>query len=495
MACDGLLQEVHVGYRQLKEAKKLRMDLILKRTAMAMLVSFGIVGLWAPFHFYSAETANREVVNLDFLGYADDPDSPIPDLATAPRISEADMAAFPTFQETLAKSIPPSLIESETTLTYEGVRTKSLNKAMRAVRTPFFIHVDQKVADAFADRFFGGSPAEFAFVYLGHFFRVRYDNAELMKTLSAMERGKDTGKSFGRVTLRCETPVKVVPSDTGRLLTTDALAKWPVVQEALEGQFPEDIRSDTEEKLVPLSDWIRMIGSIDGPMRIVYKGRFFNAEPGFDCYQKKTPVMIQANGLRILGAVALILGLIAGRGLYRQALTPGISVCSPTTILAMDAIFVVFLGLCWVPIVDFLLMRILGSEPIVDEAQFYLMSVVCAILVTPILGMYITALSVQRVIVDANGIRVRSNLSDESFPWDKLTEIRTSDFYVPVGRVGMLLPRRAARVLRLEGDGGSATILEPSTKSGKHRIITAMLQHAPEALHKRIQEAGENWLG
>ncbi len=68
MACDGLLQEVHVGYRQLKEAKKLRMDLILKRTAMAMLVSFGIVGLWAPFHFYSTEVADREVVGLDFLG-------------------------------------------------------------------------------------------------------------------------------------------------------------------------------------------------------------------------------------------------------------------------------------------------------------------------------------------------------------------------------------------------------------------------------------------
>ena len=44
------------------------MYLILKRMAMAMLVSFGIVGLWAPFHFYSTEVADREVVGLDFLG-------------------------------------------------------------------------------------------------------------------------------------------------------------------------------------------------------------------------------------------------------------------------------------------------------------------------------------------------------------------------------------------------------------------------------------------
>jgi hypothetical protein len=250
-----------------------------------------------------------------------------------------------------------------------------------------------------------------------------------------------------------------------------------------------------KEKFVPLSDWTRMMGPIDAPMRIIYKGRFFNAEPRSDWYEKKKPIMIQANGFRILGAVALIFGLIAGHGLYRQALTPGISICSPTVTLAMDAIFVVFLGLCWVPIADFLLMHIFGAEPIVDEAQFYFMSVVCAILFTLILGVYITAMSGQRVIVDANGIRVRSNLSNESFPWDELIEIRTSDIYIPVGRVGMLLPRRVARVLRIEGDGRSATILEPSTKSGKHRIISTMLQYAPETLHNRIREAGENWLG
>lgn len=173
----------------------------------------------------------------------------------------------------------------------------------------------------------------------------------------------------------------------------------------------------------------------------------------------------------------------------------GISICSPTTVLAMDAIFVVFLGLCWVPIVDLLLMRVFGAEPIVDEAPFYFMSVVCAILFTLILGWYITAMSVQRVVVDVNGIRVRSNLSDESFPWSELAQIRTSDYYVPVGRVGMVIPRHAARVLRLEGNSTSATILEPSTKRDKRRIISAMLQHAPETLHKRIREAGENWLG
>jgi len=471
------------------------MNLIFKRMIMALLVSFGIVALLVPFEFSGTQgVGHRAVVHLDFLGYADDPDSPISDLATAPRISEADMAAFPIVQKTIASLIPPSPPESETRLTHEGVRAKSLSQAMRAVRIPLFIRVDQKVADAFAEKFFGESQSEFAFVYRGHFFRVHYDNAELMKTLSAMERGEDSEKSFGPVTLRCETPVKVFPADTGTPLTADALAKWPVVQEALEGQCAEGIRPDIKEKVVPLSDWTEMMGPIDGPMRIVYKGRFFNAEPRVDYYEKKTPIMIQANGLRILGAVALILGLIAGRGLYRQTLTSGIPVCSPANVLAMDAIFVVFLGLCWVPMADYLFVHFFGSKPMIDEEQFYGMGFICAILATLILGWYITSMSVQRIIVDADGIRVRSNLSDESFPWDKLTEIRTSDFYVPVGRVGMVLPRRAARVLRLEGDGRSATILDPATKGGKHRIISAMLQHAPETLHKRIQEAGENWL-
>jgi len=231
------------------------MKLILRRMAMALLVSFGIVALLVPFEFSGTQgVGHRAVVHLDFLGYADDPDSPISDLATAPRISEADMATFPMVQKTIANLIPPSPPEPEATLTSDGIRRKSLNKAMRAVRIPFFVRVDQKVADAFAKKFFGESQSEFAFVYRGHLLRVHYDSAELMKTLSTTKRGEDSEKSFGPVTLRCETPVKVFPADMGTPLTADALAKWPALQEALEKPFAGGNRRNGGKRPVPLSD-------------------------------------------------------------------------------------------------------------------------------------------------------------------------------------------------------------------------------------------------
>lgn len=325
------------------------MSLILKRIIMTLLVSFGLVALFVPFTLSGKEVVvDRQVVRLVFLGYTDDPNSPVPDLATATRISE-------------------------------------------------------------------------------------------------------------------EIPLA------------------------------ESIRFDMEKTSFPLADWTKTMGPIDGLTRIVYKGRLFEAEPRTEPHQKSKPGMIQPMDLRVFGAVVLALGLIAGRSLYRQMFSPGIPVCSPANVLAMDVVFVVFLGLCWIPMADFFLVHGFGTESMIGESRFHGMGFICAILATLTLGPYITAMSSQRVIVDADGIQIRSNLSEVSLSWDKLTEIRTADFHVPVGRIGTVLSRRAARVLRLEGDGRSAIILDPATKGGKRRIINAMLQHAPKTLSDMIRKAGETW--
>jgi hypothetical protein len=473
------------------------MALILKRMAMALLVSFGGIAAWAPFHFHQIEGAERQVVDLCFLGYVDAADSPVPGLASAPRVSEEEMEEFPAIRDALVGALPLPKDDHSTEISYEAIRAAALNEAIRSTRSAGFLRVDQEFADAFARKCSKETPSRINCVYRGHLFRIEYLEGDIRQTLSELGYGDSGKRSFGPVMLRYDSPIQVFPAGSEFAIADAALENWPKIKSALQEEIQERRGIHTDQDPITASDWTAMIRSFgneaNAPMRIVYQGRILEAEERMDYYQKQTAIAVTPLLLRILGAIAIILGLVAGRGLYRPSSALGIPVSSPPVTVALDAILVIFLALCWFPTTDFLLNRLFAAEAIVAEAEFYFMGVFCGLFAVVILGIYITTLSVQRVLINAEGIRVSSIMSHVAIAWDELLVIETSDFYVPVGRIGTVMPKRVARVLKLEGDRGSATILEPSTRAIKNRIVNAMLEHAPEALCERIREAGRSW--
>jgi len=82
----------------------------------------------------------------------------------------------------------------------------------------------------------------------------------------------------------------------------------------------------------------------------------------------------------------------------------------------------------------------------------------------------------------------------EFLPWESLAGIEFSDEYVAVGRVGIMMPKKIQKRLKLKDTSGrSLMVNEPQLSSVKRKIVHKFNEHAPEALHKEVRERLSEW--
>jgi len=68
-----------------------------------------------------------------------------------------------------------------------------------------------------------------------------------------------------------------------------------------------------------------------------------------------------------------------------------------------------------------------------------------------------------------------------------------SEIYSVKRAGGITAPRQLMKIMRLEGETSSITLMEPPLKSTKKRILDALLIHAPEKWKEIIEEQGKVW--
>jgi hypothetical protein len=112
----------------------------------------------------------------------------------------------------------------------------------------------------------------------------------------------------------------------------------------------------------------------------------------------------------------------------------------------------------------------------------------------PILTLYTSRFTLQGIHITPEGITVDGMAGKEFMPWESLERVELSDEYIPVGRVGLMMPKKLQKRLKLkDASGRSLMVNEPQLSSVKKQIIRGFDEHAPDALRQEILECLRAW--
>jgi len=112
----------------------------------------------------------------------------------------------------------------------------------------------------------------------------------------------------------------------------------------------------------------------------------------------------------------------------------------------------------------------------------------------PIITLFTSRFTSQSVEIDAEGIQVDSLIEKGSMTWESFESINFSDEYILVSRVGIRIPSRKQKSLKLEGKTGQRLIInEPQLKSVKRQIALKFEQYAPDNWKDKIKQILDKW--
>jgi hypothetical protein len=207
--------------------------------------------------------------------------------------------------------------------------------------------------------------------------------------------------------------------------------------------------------------------------------------------------------LRILGGILALAGLCILISTHRAtASRPGIPVAAPWFGLFTDVV-----GIIWATVFVALMVdtfwvapmgqsSLLGLHPEWPSEQpitgMHFVSIPAMLLAFPIMTLFFTSLSAQRIHVDDTGITSFGALGRTALGWDQLTAARFSEQRNPASFTVVDF-RKLQTVLELEGDDESIVINQPSSRSRKDRILSALLEHAPDTKRQLIEDLGPAW--
>ncbi len=204
-----------------------------------------------------------------------------------------------------------------------------------------------------------------------------------------------------------------------------------------------------------------------------------------------------------LGAVAGFFGLVMLVASYRPtAARPGIPIASPWFAVFCDAIGLIggliFTALAidtlWVG--PFGQTSLLGLHPEWPSSQpitgLHFVSVPTFVVVLPILTLWFTSLSAQRIEVNAERITSHGALGSTSISWQDLKRAGLREQKNPFAFT-VQDSRNLQQVLDLEGAEHSVTINEPGSRKRKSKIMAALREHAPQAKKDLISSLEGQW--
>ncbi len=206
---------------------------------------------------------------------------------------------------------------------------------------------------------------------------------------------------------------------------------------------------------------------------------------------------------RSLGIAAFLLGVVLLVGSYRaSSRRPGIPI-SPTWLAVFCDTLSIIAALVFVPLaIDTIWVSPMGqpsltglvpewpsTEPITG---LHFVSVLVVLLALPLLTLWFSSLTGQRVAVDAERVTSYGALGSISIGWDELATARVRDQNNPFAFTVVDF-RKLQRVLDLEGDEVCVTLNEPASRKRKTSIVSELLEHAPEDKKALIEEIKRTW--
>ena len=212
-----------------------------------------------------------------------------------------------------------------------------------------------------------------------------------------------------------------------------------------------------------------------------------------DQYQVQSLEAPASRWVRQLGAVALALGFLAAAGLYLPARRGWISIASWRIALLYDVIGIAVLTPFAWPALDLLIAHFCAVEPDVLDDFMRFMGVFMLAVGVPVLSLFTTAVSTQRLRIDAAGIAKCGMIGQTSFTWEQVDDLQPGELSAPIERGGIWAPKQVMRTLTIEGKEDSITIIEPPSRSTRRRLVDQLQQHAPERLQEQVQSLAGQW--
>lgn len=194
----------------------------------------------------------------------------------------------------------------------------------------------------------------------------------------------------------------------------------------------------------------------------------------------------------ILAALFIGLGLLTARGLYGRH--PGISLNPTWSIVAADAIVILFLGAGAFYLIDLGLARFPGMMSFVDDPA--VVRVLCAVAYLPVaffMAVYVTNLGGQSLEIESGGLRLHYPARMDFLPWDTITGYDLRQTYVPLVRGGIFMSRKLQNNLVIRTGTGEYTLVEPGLRKTKDEILASMKAAGPERLHGGLDRLRRDW--
>lgn len=193
--------------------------------------------------------------------------------------------------------------------------------------------------------------------------------------------------------------------------------------------------------------------------------------------------MTAGAGLALLGVFVLV----AAYGVARRR--SGIPIAPAWVAVFCDLVLlvwgVVFAGL----VLDTLWVAPLGQPSLLGLAPewpstqpitgLHFVSLPALLLALPLMTLFFTSLSSQRVRVDEQGVTSLGAVLTDTLPWQDLERVRIREQRNPFAFTVTDF-RKLQRVLDLEGGENTVTINEPATRTRKQAVVDALLEHVPD---------------
>ena len=252
---------------------------------------------------------------------------------------------------------------------------------------------------------------------------------------------------------------------------------------------------ETEAADISAEEWERMKDSLSFSSQdqtiFLFENTLFRGIVKYDCNRVNLKIPGLYMGRKIAGGVFLIVGLLLMTGIYLKK--QGIMIAKTWNILLWDIIVISISLLFLYGALDLLFMKLFETKMVTEEfIQF--MGVFWVFLGIPAVALFIASSAAQAVTVNEKGIYLDGLFSKVFVYWNDLKSIEVTELYTAKKAGEIVAPKQLMKIMQLDGETSSITLMEPPLKSTKKRILDALLAHAPEKWKETIEEQGKAWL-
>ena len=248
---------------------------------------------------------------------------------------------------------------------------------------------------------------------------------------------------------------------------------------------PADISAGEWERL---ADELLVFGGDHAGFR--FAGVQFRGIVKNDCGLVKQEIPGLAAGRKIAASVSLAAGLLLLAGLYFKK--PGIMIAQTWNIILWDVIVIVFSLYFIYGALDMLFMKIFGTRPATEEFIRF-MGIFWVLAAIPAAALFISATAAQAVSVDEKAVRLDGLFSKKVVFWDELKKIEVTELYSAKKAAETVAPEALLKVMIIEGETTTITLMEPPRQVTKERILKALLNYAPARWQEVVKEQGQAW--